>query len=456
MCQIQIGCLLLAYKGEENMRNPKDFILGFMSKVAAGLLAVFLMLPTSANAIDIDIKDDIGGDLIGGDDLIIGGGVQQDCADCYKCVAYNSTTGCTECEYDVNYCMGLEIMDCPEACTYFKSLYSTVLNGGYCSSSSGSVPTGAYNMLISQACSGDSSCASCLQSNSTRYFSAICDSADLSAGSVIVTLRLAAAIELSGIANCSLFKDEDFGEVEIGGSGEPLPPDQCQELLDWCNTDGNWGAAEGKCTELGFTGETFDNCVTMCQDMMDYPLATVITFAASEGVCLACGGGEYYDEASESCKECALGTAQSASIGRHLRTSCTECSPGYYSDSTGRTYCLACPAGQSSSAGAALCTRCFRGTYAPTAGSPECTTCPDGTYADSLGSSACTPCPADENGLTPHSLHTSLQGGLLEPEYEASYSRDSINSCYTDKNTPMRDAVGTYEWMDNYFYGLFE
>lgn len=450
------------------MRNSKDFILGFMSKVAAGLLAVFLMLPTSANAIDTNLKDDTvmdkeddyiigGGDIdIGvGDDLIIGGGQQQDCADCYRCVSYNSVSGCTECVYDVNYCRGIEELYCPDACAYFKSLYSTVWNAGYCSNANGSVPSGAYNMLISQACSGDTDCTSCLRDKSTRYFSAICDSAELAAGSMIATNRLAAAIELAGIKDCAAFDigDEEFGEVEIIGSGEPLPPDQCQELLDWCNTDGNWGDAEGKCTELGFTGETFDNCVRLCQDMMDYPLATVIQFGASEGVCLACGGGEYYDDASESCKECAIGTVQSASTGRHLRTSCTACSPGYYSDTTGRTYCLECSPGQTSTAGASVCAWCTKGTYAPVAGSPECLVCPDGKYSDTLGASSCTSCPADENGLTPHSLHTILQDGLLSSEYGEYYIRDSINSCYTDKNTPMYDAVGTYEWNANCFYG---
>ena len=434
------------------MRNSKDFILGFMSKVAAGLLAVFLMLPTSANAIDTNLKDEIGGDLIGGGDLVIGGTNKQECADCYRCVSYNSVSGCTECVRDVNYCMGVESLHCPEACTYFRSLYNTVLDGDYCSS--GSVPGGSYNTLITTACFGDSTCTSCLQDKSTRYFSAICDSAELIEGSLLVTNRFEAATELAGIEDCSALKDEDWGEVEVGGSGEPLPPDQCQELLDWCNTDGNWATADVKCLEFGFTGETYDNCITMCQDMMDYPLETVITFAASEGVCLACGGGEYYDAASESCTKCAAGTAQSASIGRHIRTSCTNCSAGTYS-MVGASECTKCSAGWTSTAGSGLCIRCPKGRYAPVAGSPECLVCPDGKYSDTLGASSCTSCPADENGLTPHSLHTSLQGGMLEPEYGQSYSRDTIDSCYTGKNAPMNDAVGTYEWIENCFYGVF-
>lgn len=433
------------------MRNSKDFILGFMSKVAAGLLAVFLMLPTSANAIDTNIKDDIGGDLIGGGELI--GGVKQDCADCYRCVSYNSVSGCTECVYDVNYC-NVDVMYCPEACTYFKSLYSTVWNAGYCSNANGSVPSGAYSMLISQACSGDTQCTSCLQNQSRRYFSAICDSAELSEGSLLVTDRLVAAIQLSGIENCSPIKDGDFGEIEIIGSGEPLPPDQCQELLDWCNTDGNWGAAELKCSQYGFEDEALQNCIDLCENLMGHQIEDVIDNSFTIGVCIACGGGEYYDAASESCTACSAGTAQSASIVRHIRTSCTECSAGTYS-MVGATECMKCSAGWTSTAGSGLCIRCLKGTYAPVAGSPECLVCPDGTYSDTLGASSCTSCPADENGLTPHSLHTSLQGGLLEPEYGQSYSRDTIDSCYTGKNAPMNDAVGTYEWIENCFYGVF-
>ncbi|MFQ6702866.1 MAG: hypothetical protein ACLRFO_01520 [Alphaproteobacteria bacterium] len=401
-----------------------------MSKVAAGLLAVFLMLPTSAS------------------------GAIQMCDDCYKCVAYNSTSGCTDCERDVNYCNNLEVMDCPDACTHFKSLYSTVLSGGHCSS--GSVPTGDRDTLISQACSGASSCISCLEAKSTKYFSAICDSAELAAGSIMATDRLMAAIVLSGIEDCPVLDGEGgyIGGIEVIGSGDPLPPDQCQELLDWCNTDDNWENAESKCTGLGFKDETFDNCVVVCQNMKDDPLATVIQSDGSEGVCLACGGGEYYDEASESCNNCAAGTAQSASIGRHIRTSCTQCSAGTYSF-VGASECTKCAAGATSTAGAGLCTNCPKGTYAPIAGSPECLACPDGTYSDTLGKSICTSCPSDDHGLTPHSLHTTLQGGLVDPEGQ-SYSRDSINSCYTDKNTSMNDTVGTYEWIDNCFYGLFE
>ena len=437
------------------MRNSKDFILGFMSKVAAGLLAVFLMLPTSANAVETNISGDISGEIIEGGGLI--SGVQQHCADCYKCVAYNSTSGCTACEYDVNYCNGPQVAVCEEACTYFKPLYSTVLSGGHCSS--GSVPTGEYDTLIEQACSGDSECATCLRPRSGIYFSAICDSADLVEGSVMATDRLSAAIELAGIENCSAYDfggdiGGDIGGIEIIGSGDPLPPDQCQELLDWCNTDDNWENAESKCTGLGFKDETFENCVAVCQNMKDDPLATVIQSDGSEGVCLACGGGEYYDEASESCNNCAAGTAQSASFGRHIRTSCTQCLAGTYSF-VGASECTKCAAGATSTAGAGLCINCPKGTYAPIAGSLECLACPDGTYSDTLGTSICTSCPSDDHGLTPHSLHTTLQGGLVDPEGQ-SYSRDSINSCYTDKNTSMNDTVGTYEWIDNCFYGLFE
>ena len=411
------------------MRNSKDFILGFMSKVAAGLLAVFLMLPTSAS------------------------GAIQMCADCYKCVAYNPTSGCLQCVRDDNYCLIGGIMACEEECTHFKSLYQTVLSGGHCSS--GSVPFGDRDTLIEQACSEESSCISCLEPGSATYFSAICDSAELAEGSIMATDRLMAAILLAGIEDCQPFDiDGDIGGggIVVGGSGDPLPPDQCQELLDWCKT--NWENAESKCRGLGFEDETFDNCVVVCQNMKDDPLATVIQSDGSEGVCLACGGGEYYDEASESCNNCAAGTAQSASIGRHIRTSCTECLAGTYSW-VGASECTKCAAGTTSTAGADLCINCPKGTYAPVAGSPECLACSDGTYSDTLGTSICTSCPSDDHGLTPHSLHTTLQGGLVDPEGQ-SYSRDSINSCYTDKNTSMNDTVGTYEWIDNCFYGLFE
>jgi len=87
--------------------------------------------------------------------------------------------------------------------------------------------------------------------------------------------------------------------------------------------------------------------------------------------------------------------------GYFCKAACSSpepCSPGFYSDSTGRSAeyeCLLCkPGNYSARAGMTSCDQCLAGTYANGNGLAECTACPRGSYMDSdkIGSSKATDC----------------------------------------------------------------
>ena len=301
--------------------------------------------------------------------------VTPECSDCHRCTAYDRDGNCTKCEYDESFCGLVEIEVIKQGCAYFKSLYRYTLKEYACP-----VAPANYDSFIEPACSTHDSdyseCYGWLEQYSPVFFAAICD----------WPLDMQSAIDAAGIPNC--LATEDFGD------GSPLTPTECQDFLDWCNTDNNSTGAAGKCLEYGFTGTAYDNCIYVCENMNNIAIEMVVSSPMSDGVCMPCGAGEYYyyDSMLESCKPCDAGTYRTEE--RHLETSCLTCSAGKYS----------------------------------LRGATSCTSCPNGYYNDKIGASKCTACPVDGNGNVARS----------------SGNRDSINTCFIDKTVEQTDDIGTF------------
>jgi hypothetical protein len=118
------------------------------------------------------------------------------------------------------------------------------------------------------------------------------------------------------------------------------------------------------------------------------PLGTFASTPGSER-CTACVAGSFANTTrSTSCFSCAPGTALSAT-GAASSGDCSPCERGAYS-----------------SWGAARCSLCVGGTYAPDEGTAECVRCPAGTAHYLLGSVSpadCAPCPPGKHAVEPGS-----------------------------------------------------
>ncbi|KAG8711414.1 hypothetical protein FRC08_015923 [Ceratobasidium sp. 394] len=131
----------------------------------------------------------------------------------------------------------------------------------------------------------------------------------------------------------------------------------------------------------------------------------------TSGNCITCLAGTFGLGGGGTCTPCPSGSTSA------LGSAYCTCSPGYYLPggvasaanasipavgevttglgATTGTECALCPAGQSSSAGAVVCTSCLANTYSTSGG--LCTPCPSGT-SSVAGSSQCTTlsCPAGQ------------------------------------------------------------
>lgn len=250
--------------------------------------------------------------------------VTRECSACHRCISYDMNGNCNECgEYDERYCNLIEIEVIDQGCEYFKALYRYTLKEYACP-----VADGMYENYIEPACSDYDlnyrECYNWLTQHSSVFFAAICDWPS----------DLQSAIYAAGIPDCLA--------TDAFGDGSPLPPSECQEFLDWCEAEMGRNA-DIKCAEYGFTGTAYDNCISVCESMIGYSLETVVSDPMSDGVCMSCGGGEYYyyDSMSESCQPCGAGTYQTKK--RHLETSCMSCLDGYYNGNIGASKCTECP-----------------------------------------------------------------------------------------------------------------
>nr|XP_054766885.1 sushi, von Willebrand factor type A, EGF and pentraxin domain-containing protein 1-like [Lytechinus pictus] len=108
--------------------------------------------------------------------------------------------------------------------------------------------------------------------------------------------------------------------------------------------------------------------------------------------CVPCGRGFHYDNETQECLQCEVGTFQDS----HAQFTCQQCPEGQSTFSVGSvniTQCRdICQPGRSSDSGLAPCYPCQIGSYQEEFYSTECVTCPNGTSTESKGSNSYLDC----------------------------------------------------------------
>ena len=154
--------------------------------------------------------------------------------------------------------------------------------------------------------------------------------------------------------------------------------------------------------------DDFTNKCTLC-----YPNKCIVCYRTcnenqykNNGTCLC----ENCSDRSTGCLKCDKTSCSLCASGYGLTSDgkCKLCSAGYYSDGTydckacpidqyqsqtGKSSCIACPAGQGANEGASLCTTCSTkiANCAECSNLTQCTKCKAGYY---LSSGSCVQCPA--------------------------------------------------------------
>lgn len=127
-----------------------------------------------------------------------------------------------------------------------------------------------------------------------------------------------------------------------------------------------------------------------------YCISKSIYWAPTDGVMgNICGAGKYCPAGAFEETDCPAGTF-SAGKGLAAANECTPCLPGYYCPNTGMTAATTkCPAGYYCPSGSSSGTAntCTTGHYCPL-GASYAIECPAGTYTDTTGNSECLACPA--------------------------------------------------------------
>ncbi|XP_048737007.2 sushi, von Willebrand factor type A, EGF and pentraxin domain-containing protein 1-like [Ostrea edulis] len=112
--------------------------------------------------------------------------------------------------------------------------------------------------------------------------------------------------------------------------------------------------------------------------VLECPENTIPSYKTTS--CVECPEGAFYNKATQTCE---------------------MCSRGKYQPSSGQSYCLSCPLGQTTrTTGTHFLSQCEEGcepgSWSPN-GTPECSLCMIGTFSDSYGASQCTPCPGSKS-----------------------------------------------------------
>ena len=161
---------------------------------------------------------------------------------------------------------------------------------------------------------------------------------------------------------------------------------------------------------------------------------------SSNGVCIQCNVGKFYNVESKMCENCPLHStspASSISIGdcqcnagysMAANNHCIECQSGTYKNTLGNFDCNACPQFTSSNLDKTDCV-CADGSYNPSG--HECVQCPSGFYCSMAQA---TPCPENSNSL-PGS--TTLDDCKCNMGYTITHQSKSCVACpaNTFKNT---------------------
>ena len=165
------------------------------------------------------------------------------------------------------------------------------------------------------------------------------------------------------------------------------------------------------------------------------------------GICIACPTGYWSNAtfaANDPISRDVKGTCRSCGYGRFSpvdmadsESSCIECPPGRYMNSTEYashlSTCLVCDRGKFSTAGSFSCTPCEAGKFQPDEGQPYCLDCVVGRYQDEVGMQSCKVCQAGR------SMNTSGATNACK-ECQAGYYQDSEGQSLCLKCFPGRFA----------------
>jgi sugar lactone lactonase YvrE len=130
------------------------------------------------------------------------------------------------------------------------------------------------------------------------------------------------------------------------------------------------------------------------------------TSSTGQSACSFCGGGLFQPAAGQSsCLQCSAGSYALAGVPGGNQA-CTPCAEGTASSASGVAACGTCAAGSYQNAtGATSCISCAAGTFQALPRQVNCSLCAPGSFAAGTGSQSCTP--AGTNKYVPNSGSTS-------------------------------------------------
>ena len=170
--------------------------------------------------------------------------------------------------------------------------------------------------------------------------------------------------------------------------------------------------------EIGYEFQTKDNVCLDCPPgshpvngvCLDCPVGRFSDISGSTA-CVQCPAGYLSSETRDSCGFCQPGQYQDALTNV---LSCTSCEPGRHQPDTGKTVCLGdlCPQGQFGTLGnVAECYECIPGRFQADTGQTECELCPSGQHQRNVGFNICDDCPANTMGSSSNSAKGQIECG---------------------------------------------
>ena len=170
--------------------------------------------------------------------------------------------------------------------------------------------------------------------------------------------------------------------------------------------------------EIGYEFQTKDNVCLDCPPgshpvngvCLDCPVGRFSDISGSTA-CVQCPAGYLSSETRDSCGFCQPGQYQDALTNV---LSCTSCEPGRHQPDTGKTVCLGdlCPQGQFGTLGnVAECYECIPGRFQADTGQTECELCPSGKHQRNVGFNTCDDCPGNTMGSSSNSAKGQIECG---------------------------------------------
>ena len=168
-------------------------------------------------------------------------------------------------------------------------------------------------------------------------------------------------------------------------------------------------------SSLGFTQKQFDVQITACE------AGSQLNPGTQARSCSQCTPGRFSDSVNA--------------------LSCSECNPGRFARSSGSTKCTQCPAGTHTAAsGVAECVECSPGFAQPLTGQEQCNKCEgNGTYADTSASTSCKYCEAGSVPTGTRDACSACPAGRFAQQYQGALS-ETCGECDVGSVSPSTGA----------------